>query len=260
MSLLAKNSPKATREKQAEPINSWLRGEEVPVSKGDTRYPDTPVSETNQMISEYAYKPDELLESSELLKSSATKKLIPEQLANPLLNGGELLESSELLKSSATKKLTLSFFDLSFFCEERMHIVLHEPMNIKAIRIINTTKEFIQNKLEIYSEWNEEVKIGKLKDRLYYKEGLVLLPEEYYIVSGFLREYLKIEEVLVLYKTGEVLKRPTKYCNFWIPDRLNKLSEFNPGAVSQPVILSEKSCLRCNLTCNFRHKQQMVTK
>jgi hypothetical protein len=226
MSLLKNNIPRKTREVTGQVATDLYK---EPVSISDNVVIGSPRDEKEVMIEEYAYHPEE----------PAEKEV-------------ELSSSDKLLKSS-----TLSFYDLSFFCEERIHIILHEPVEVPVAKVNNIYKEFINKKLEVYSNYSKDVALGNIKDKLFFKDGYHLIPEEYLIMSGVLREYLKIEEALVLFQTGEIKLLPTHFCNFWTEDRLNKLSVFNPNNIKNEQ-LSKKACQACNLRCNFRPEQQIA--
>jgi hypothetical protein len=168
----------------------------------------------------------------------------------------EVLASEHNLELSKSYR-GIDLYDLNFFCEERIRLVLSGPIETKAKKILFLEKKLIRDKLEIYAEYSKEVELQIFKDSLYYFKGEILLPEEYILLSGFLRKYFKVEHVYILYRNGGIKLENAKYCNFWFDEKLQKLFSPNPNYSSKAELLSDNSCRRCNLECPFRGQQQM---
>ena len=238
MSLIANNSPEKFREELKTP--EPLTPEPIKITTQKTIEPPTRViattpdmNSTQQMVDVYSFHEE-------------TKTKEPTELA--------ILPPINLARPGVT------LADLAFFCEERINARLYEPLSSKQIRWIKLNQKYLQDKLDIFSEYKEEITIGPITDTLHYMDGFVLIPEELLIVTGVLREHLKVENILVVFRTGEIQERSSKFCNFWSTERLGKFSPpgLNPNG-PKPEILSENACLRCQLTCQFRRKQQIET-
>ncbi len=234
MSLLSRHSPRRSR----------ARKEQDQGRVGETRSPTlSPVikklepdriSDQQQMLEAYSYTPTDAAPEPQQLNRAQE----PEPEPKPTIG------------------LTFNLYDLSFFCEERIYNLLFTPGDIKTIKSRQLSLKYIQDKLEIYSEYSQEATLGSFQDTIYFYGGEVLIPEEFVNISGFMRKFLGINQVHVLYETGEILLRETEYCNFW----LNKVSQFFEPVdipLDRPKILDEEICLDCNLKCIFRHRQQM---
>jgi uncharacterized protein YutD len=114
--------------------------------------------------------------------------------------------------------------------------------------------------MEVYAEYSEEITLKNFKDNLWFYKGEILIPEDYYNLTGFLREYFQIEQVNVLYETGEILTKDSLFCSFWTQKRLNNFFNEDFRALSKPTLLFEDTCLDCNFDCAFRRLKQMTNK
>ncbi len=233
MSLLKRNSPRKTRAKKDQKrVGEILSPTLGPVAK---KIPEPDIDQQKIMLDEYKYKPEPTPE--------------PQQL-----NRVELVPAAQHPKQ-ATKTFTL--YDLSFFCEERIYNILWLPGDIKIHKIREIALDNIQSRLEVYSEYSREVTVGSFRDVVHFYAGEVLIPEEYLGISGFMRKYLKIEKVHVLYETGEILIHDAEYCNFWM-ERASQFFEPVDISIDSPKVLDKDVCLDCNLKCVIRHRQQMI--
>ncbi len=235
MSLLSRNSPRLTRARKQQGV-----GDQTPaLSPVVKKIPEIVIDKQQEMLQEYSYKPEPEPEPE------------PEQLNRSLEPESVIAEVPKVNKAS------FGLYDLSFFCEERIYNLLFLPGDINITKIREIEINRINLSLEVYSEYSQEATIGAFQDRIYFYKGEVLIPEEYLLISGFLRKFLKIEKVNVLYQTSEILTVDCNYCNFW----LERAPEFfNPVNIpkDRPQILDEDVCLDCNLACLFRHRQQMT--
>ncbi len=245
MSLLKRNSPRKTR----------ARKETTTERVGETKSPTLgPVVEKvstqntdqqQEMLDRYAYKPE----------SPASE---PVQINQSLSSLSETpAPTSVKIPEVPTKAISFGLLDLSFFCEERIYNVMYLPIDAKARKVQELALVAIKARLEVYSEYTQEVKIGAFKDTLHFYRGEILIPEEFLTVTGFMRKFLGVEKVHVLFETGEILSRETNWCNFWL-DRAPKFFEPKNIPLDKPNILDEDVCFDCNLSCLFRHRQQMI--
>jgi len=248
MSLLKRNSPRKTRaRKYQDRVEETISPTLGPVQE---KIPEPDPDITEKLLEEYAYKKETQEEPPEPEQLNRVLEPIPEV---EVLPKSKTLQNSNELKNS---KMVFTLFDLSFMCEERLYKVLFEPIEVKAQQIISLREQYIHNRLEIYSEYSTTLEMGALQDKLYYYRGEVLIPEELIDISGFLRKFLNIEKAHVLYDTGEILLFDLEYCKFWY----NKIERWLKPVdipLDRPEIYDEELCLDCNLTCAFRHKQQM---
>ncbi len=135
---------------------------------------------------------------------------------------------------------------------------MFSPGGLLEWKVRELTINFIRDRLNLYAEYSQEVTIGAFKDTLYYKEGQVLIPEEYLLITGFMRKYLGVETVNVLYETGEILSRECNYCNFWMQDdRIQRYINPINIPLDRSRMLDKDICWDCNLTCIFRQKKQI---
>jgi hypothetical protein len=238
MSLLKDYSPKRTRQRKNE---SQERKIDLPEIHSSPKKEIKKTEEVPQdLIQQYAYHPKS--------KEEKKDKIISEQL----------LESSNCSKGAKPKN-TFGFFELSLMCEEHLLTSLYGPFDEKLKKIYDLQKKCIIEKLEIISEYSKEIEFELFKDNIYYFKGDVLIPEEYLSLTGFLREYMKLEQVAILYNTGEILLQETGYCNFWFEDRLKKFFNNEIRELSHTEILDANDCLKCwfNWNCPFARIQQM---
>ncbi len=235
MSLLKRNSPRKTRERREKELGVGEKKSPTlnPVVK---KIPGPDPDQQQLMLDKYAYQSPEPLQ----------------------LNRSEPEPEPEPVQAPTRKAKITSFslFDLSYFCEERIQQVLFSPHNLQSQKIRMLALDFIQSRLEVYSEYSQEVSIGSFEDTVHYYKGEILIPEEFINISGFMRKFLKIEQVHVLYETGEILLQPTGYCNFWL-ERAGKFFEATGAPLDRPKILDEEICLDCDFSCIFRYQQQM---
>jgi hypothetical protein len=131
------------------------------------------------------------------------------------------------------------------------------PQDTNSSNIRELEIKFMQDQLEIYSEYTQPLEFGALLDNLYYRAGEVLVLEEMLPITGFMRKFLEIKKVNVLYRTGEIITRDSEYCNFWL-HRIEPFLEPKNIPLDRPSILDEDICLDCNLRCDFRRNQQMT--
>ena len=207
-----------------------------------------PVEESKILLDQYAYKPDK--------KEEEKEKAVEEKEAN----GSKIaMAIKEPTKESAQKKSYelqntkfFGLYDMSFFCEERLRISIWGPISLQASRIHTIEKECINNKLNVYSDSTKEIRLNMFKDTLHLIEDIPLIPEEFINLTGFLRKYFDITEVLVLFNTGEIVQQESLYCAFWTEERLNKYFEEDFRALSIPKFLFEDNCLHCNFDCSIR--------
>ncbi len=200
---------------------------------------EVPPEIKKDLLDQYAYHQGEeepKRESSTLSESKTptAQKVEIEQITNPV-----------------------NLYDMSFFCEERIHRIRFEPMETKQKKFNEVKQKRLYETLEIFAEYSQPFEFNSIVDKFYYKNGLILVPEEFYTLTGLLRKYFDIEKVLVIFNTGELLVRESKFCNFWTEDKLAKFQNFNPANLHRPEILYKKKCLECNLVCPFRHEQQI---
>jgi hypothetical protein len=232
MSLISRNSPRRIRERQKKPFDEPI----IPEVKVEPQVPiepePSPATETDKLIEAYAYRPD--------LEPEPVQEITP--VVVPVLT---------------PEATSFDLFDLSFFCEQRIFSVLFSPMDIKTRKVLGIARDSIYKKLEVYSEYTQDAIIGSFKETLYYYKNEVLIPEEFLNISGFMRKFLNIERVYVLYETGEIILTGCEFCNFWL-HRVQQFFEPKNKPLERPAILDEEICLDCNLVCNFRRSQQMT--
>ena len=246
MSLLSRNSPRRMRAKKEEKRTPRV-GEVKTPTLGPVVKKQAPDADSNQiMIDKYAYK--QVAEEPKQLNRSLNEK--PTTIVDPLLIPSTAKSKQSLPQAEAS----FGLYDLSFFCEERIHQAIFAPKALKEAKIRKLNLDFINNKLEVYAEHSQEVTIGSFKDKLYYIGGEVLIPEEFINITGFMRKFLGIETVNVLYETGEVLPLTCKFCNFW-NTRIEKFWRPVNMPLDRSYMLDEDICLDCNLVCVFRRKQ-----
>ncbi len=178
------------------------------------------------------------------------------KIQEPVQINQSIIQEPEPIIATNTKN-TFDLYDLNYFCEERLYGILFQPLDIQQQKIQKITREFYTKTLEVYAEYSQEVTIGAFKDRLYYYSGDVLIPEDYITISGFMRKFLNIDRVQVLYNTGEIILRSSEFCNFWL-HRIQKFFEPINRPLDRPEIQDEELCLDCNLSCAVRHRQQMT--
>ncbi len=234
MSLLSRNSPRLTRARKQHKAG----GSTPALSPVVKKIPEPVIDKQQEMLQEYSYKPE------------SESNIEPEQL-------NRSLEPEPIVVETSVNKASFGLYDLSFFCEERIYNLLFLPGDINATKIREIELNSINQRLEVYSEYSQDATIGAFRDQIYFYGGEVLIPEEYLLISGFLRKFLKIEKVNVLYQTSEILTVDCNYCNFW-SERAQEF--FTPVNIpkDRPQILDEDVCLDCNLQCLFRHRQQMT--
>ncbi len=223
MSLLKRNSPRKTRALKEQRVGETKSPTHGPVVEKTHVGPD----QQQIMIEEYSYKPTPAPE--------------PEPI--------------QLNRAPTIPALTFNLYDLSFFCEERIYNVLYIPINIKEKKIREIAHSNIEDRLDVFSEYTQKATIGAFEDNLHFHQGEILIPEEYVNITGFMRKFLKIEKVSVLYDTGEILIQETEFCNFW-SDKAPRFFEPKNIPLDRPKILDEDVCFDCNLSCLFRHRQQ----
>jgi len=232
MSLISRNSPQRTRAKKEKETRVEVKAPTLgPVVKN---IPKIDTVHQQIMLDEYSYKPE------------SVGPIEPTQLNRSL--------EKEVVRIT---KDAFCLYDLSFFCEERLYNILWLPQSKQYIEIRQININAIQHRLEVYSEYSREVIIGSFKDRIHFYRGEVLVPEEFLNITGFMRKFLKIEKVHVLYETGEILIKDSEYCNFWL-DKVSKFFEPNDIPIDRPAILDKDVCFNCNLKCVIRHRQQMI--
>jgi hypothetical protein len=232
MSLISRNSPRRIRERQKQPFNEPV----IPETKVEPSVPviqEAPV-ETDKLIEAYAYRPDLEPKPTTEKPPAVSQTLVP-------------------------KVTSFDLFDLSFFCEQRIYSILFDPIDIKTKKILGISKEAVYKKLEVYSEYTQDAIIGSFKETLYFYKNEVLIPEEFINITGFMRKFLNIEKVYVLYETGEILLTDCGFCNFWL-HRVQQFFEPINKPLERPAILDSDICLDCNLVCAFRRSQQMTNK
>ncbi len=237
MSILSRNSPRKTRSKKEKPRTGETKTPVLgPVIKKPEQAKEAKIIDNNQMLEEYRYKP---------VPVPAPE---PEQL-------NRAHEVHEALEAHRVPALAGSFglYDLSFFCEERIHMTIFEPKGLKEWKTRQLNIDFIRDRLELYSEYNQEVSIGNFKDLMYYIKGEVLVPEEFINITGFMRKFLNITKVYILYETGEILLKDCEFCNFWL-ERASRFFEPVNIPLDRCRMQDEDMCLDCNLTCIFRQK------
>ncbi len=239
MSLLKRNSPRKTRARK-EQVRSRV-GETKSPTLGPVveKMPDVIADQQQLMIDEYSYTPE------------------PKPEPEPVQLNRAMEPSPEPAPAAPARTTTFNLYDLSFFCEERIYNVLYLPMNIKEKKLKEITLKNVNDRLSVFSEYTQEVVIGAFKDNLHFYRGEILIPEEFQNVTGFMRKFLKIERVSILYDTGEVLSQETEFCNFWL-ERAPRFFEPKNIPLDRPQILDEDVCFDCNLSCLFRHRQQMT--
>ncbi len=240
MSLISRNSPRRTRAKKSQ--DNKRVGEKSPtLGPVVKKIPSIDKSMAETMIEEYKYVPD-IIESPE-----------PQQL-NRSMDHVLTVPSPE---SISKNDITFDLLDLSFFCEERIYNILWLPHGTDSEKIKKLSVDYIHNRLSVYSEHTREVQLGSFKETIHFYKGEVLITEEFLNISGFMRKFLDIDRVHVLYETGEILLQDTEYCNFWL-DRAQQFFEPKDIPIDRPNILDEEICLDCNLKCSVRHRQQMI--
>jgi len=218
MSLRDQFSPKTLRAKKGE--SQEVKLEETRLDSVQPNKPEL-IDTTADLIDRYAYKPE--------------------------------TDGSKIAQYSAQKEPTQTFglFDLSFFCEEHLAQIFAGPIELHQLKVYNLQKEYIKKKMRVYSEIEEEIQIGLFKDTLWKYNDEYFIPEEYYKASGFLREFFDIKELYVLYNTGEIIYKKTKWFSFWSKDFLE-----NPSLDREPLIDNDIKCLSCNFTCPYRKRKQ----
>ncbi len=239
MSLMSRHSPRRTRAKKDKPEHRVGETQTPTLGPVVEKIETVDTEIVKEMIEDYKYKSEPIPEPQQLNRS---------------------VETDTKLSSTKTVKvptLTFGLYDLSFFCEERIYNLLWLPQDIKTTKIRDITQKNIQNKLNIYSEYSREVTIGSFKDTIHFYNGEVLIPEEFLNISGFMRKFLDIERVHVLYETGEILQQDTGFCNYWMK-RAQGFFEPRDVPRDSPKIQDEDVCLDCNLKCVIRHRQQMI--
>jgi len=234
MSLLKDFSPKRTRSGSGPRKQGHSEARFNPVQEIKPKQENEDIS---NLIDQYSYH----LEENKVQEKSVAQK-------------------EQLLKRSKGPGISFGFFELSNMCEEHLMIALWGPFEKDFKKIYDFEKEVINKRMEIISEYKKEVTFDFFRDYLFYYKGEIIIPEEYKILTGFMREYLKIEKVIILYKTGEMLLEDTSYCNFWFPERLNKFYSGSFVELSHTEILLDKLCLKCifNWNCPFARIQQMT--
>ncbi len=250
LSLLSRNSPRKTRERRAQKDREQSRvGEKQTPTLGPVveKIPEPTKDIQQEMLDKYSYTPEPEPKMEPVQLNRAILKPEPEPEQKP---GPEPTPSSNV-------KQTFGLYDLSFFCEERIYISLFRFQDLKELRVKRINIDSIRKRLEVYAEYSKEVRVGAFKDILYFYKGEVLIPEEYINISGFMRKFLDVERVHILFETGEILSRETEYCNFWLK-RITKFFEPVDLPLDKPKILDEEICLDCNLKCIFRYRQQMI--
>jgi len=268
MSLLKDFSPKKTREKKSGPETSKNRLTEVHSGPVQKIKHDDNQNIKDKLIEKYAWRQNEEKASEEknndYFRAIAQKeqkgnnKVLKEEPQNKVVATSEqLLQKS---KASRTEKIAFSFFELRLKCEEYL---LHHQLGVKNIKfekILELQKKFINDKMEIISEYKKEISFENFKDVLYYYKGEIIIPEEYIDLTGFLREYFDVKRVAILYNTGEIIIEECKYCNFWFKKRLDKFFNKSLRELSHSEIENNNNCLQCfyNWSCPFARIQQMT--
>ncbi len=245
MSLLKRWSPRKTRARKEQEREQTRTGETKspvlsPVVKKSQAARAALGEKQESLVEQYAYKPTKPTPEPVQL-NRAEPELVPEPVR----------------VSEPTTGIAFNLYDLSFFCEEKIYNILFLPQEVKAKKLRDLELDFIHNKLKIYAEYSKEVNLGAFNDTLYYYRGEILIPEEFINISGFMRKFLNIEHVHVLYETGEILLQDTEYCNFWLK-RAPAFFEPVNIPLDKPKIQDEEVCLDCNLSCIFRYRQQMI--
>ncbi len=244
MSLIKRNSPRLTRARQENTGAGEIKSPTLsPVVKNIPYVDkiDTSVEDRQQeMLEKYAHNPKPVQ-----LNRAAQPEIQPE--IQPIL----IPEPTPV----TIQVKTFGLLDLSFFCEERIYNILWLPIDISTDKIRTIHLNNIHDKLSVYSEYIQEATLGSFKENLHFYKGEILIPEEFLNITGFMRKFLGIERVHVLYETGEIILKETNYCNFW---RKRNFLEPKNIPISRPAILDEEVCFDCNLSCLFRHRQQMT--
>ena len=242
MSFLKDFSPKRTRKSEPQRSNPEVRSGPVQEIKREI-----PEDTKQKLVEEYAYKPDKS-DKPEKEKPVAQKEqfAIKEQIA--------LKEQKKKIQSPI-----FGFFELYLKCEERLLTFMYGKQDPDLEKIYRLKKQFIYKKMELIAEYKKDIEFDSFKDILWYYKGEIIIPEEYKDLTGFLREYFNIEQVIVLYDTGEMLLEETAWCNFWFKERLQKFSS-GLRELSHTEIIDDLNCLKCgyNYNCPFARFQQMV--
>ena len=202
------------------------------------------------LVEKYAYKADGS-KTAMAQKEPSTKNKENQPL--PKADGSKIAMAQ---KEPWLPQKTFDLYDLSFLCEQHLLISFYGPIELHQQEIYSLQKEFIESKMEVYSEYNQEFEYNVLKFKLWYYKGEYFIPEEYYHVSGVLRQYFNITKFYVLFNTGEILLKEAKWCNFWFEEKLQK---FFMGYLNKikDEILDEDLCYFCNFTCPYRKRKQI---
>ncbi len=233
MSLLSKNSPKATRTSDEKPKSERPQRQEI--------IPDI-----------------EVLSSSPENKTTEYKKLEdkkPNDISNDLINrykyngtATEDKKTNEFAPSEhetiAPQEQTLNLFDMSYMCEYFCISKLTQPIPIQSLKIYDLEISYLQDKIKLYTSDYKEIAVGVFKDRLYIYRSSFIIPDELYKVSGFLRYYFGIEEVFVILLNGLIETRETLYCNYW-NEHLDSIKE--KDILTMQVQSDQKYCQKCIL-------------
>jgi len=237
MSLMDEFNPKRVRQRRSEPNPSKTNLMEevriIPDAKKDEPKPE-PVERPDELIEQYRYKPEE-------------DQMIISEHNKVLENNPASSDNSDIA--------IFDLYDLSFLCEEHLRIKIQGPINTKTLQVYQAQKDLIQRKLEIYADGKETIELKNFKDSLFRYKTQVLIPEELYRITGFLREFFKIKKVMVLYDTGEIIEKDTLFCGFWL-DKIEKFFE-RKIYLKRPETMYKDACYECNFDCEFRYRKQM---
>lgn len=239
MSLIKDFSPKRTRQGGGSQASKKL----AEVRTGPVQEIVQEVEPEQELIDKYAYDPEKEKKSAKVAEDSFRAIAQEEQSPQEAINCPEF-----------------GLFNMLAMCEEHLLQSLYGVQDPKIKKIYDLQRYFIEQKLEIVADSKKEIKLGAFREQLYYYKGEVIIPQEYIVLTGFLREYFDIEKVIVAYDTGEILLQDTGYCGFWNKKRLQKFFSGSLRELSHTEVQKDENCLKCifNYNCPFSRAQQMA--
>lgn len=206
---------------------------------------ETQPSETkDELINRYSYGTTYKEKESELKAVALTEESFKEIEAT--------VEIPEIEKIDINNYVTL--LDLSSNCELKVIEKLTQPISLDKEKLYELEYQFLQSKMQAIAKEEYDIIYESIKDKVFIKDGIIVIPEELFSCSGFLREYFGIEEVLVIIKNGSVVLRQTEYNNYWTKERIEGLRNKDRFDLSFGLKFDESDmCEQCGLDCTFRN-------
>jgi hypothetical protein len=272
MSLLKNNSPQATRNRLRSK-NSRKESKIYTVSEELYQKNQKEQVDPEILIERYSYKPKEETREQETREQEVATKKQPEVVLQNSNVGLETREQETREQKVATKKQpevvlqnsnvgldnpfeAVTLYNLNYFCEERLCILARKGISKEGLELLKLQQEYLYRFCQIFSD---EYKILTnqdldLKIKVFVKEGVPLIPQELYPITGFLREYFNITQVYLAKENTQLILKPTLFCNYWFEDKLRQYLDKQYPVLTRSNCADIKVCDKCSLNCNFREE------